>query len=267
MFKALREAYSEIQNTREEVQKQYDEFDMVKWANLSIDTLASKFHPARLPKREALPDLAKLLHGNADTDTESKITPPAQRKLSTVIHQRHWLLLLDRLAKYDEEHPHPTVKHRELKRFVSASQPYAGSYQDMSVDNSDRSTLVPSPEDVIQTQRHFGLHISIGCPLFDAIAAEGGTPDRVGDTLANCGDQTKKHNRVLDEVYKAIQATAPNGVCKGDKESPDTTAMYNDTHVTDIVEVGGAADTGADTCHEVKVKAVTTATHLVGKCA
>ena len=55
---------------------------------------------------------------------------------------------------------------------------------------------------------------------------------------------------------------ARNGVCKGDKESPETTATYNDTHVTDIVEVGGAADTGADTCHEVKVKAVTTATHL-----
>ena len=47
-----------------------------------------------------------------------------------------------------------------------------------------------------------------------------------------------------------------------DGESPETTATYNDTHVTDIVEVGGAADTGADTCHEVKAKAVTTATHL-----
>ena len=79
------------------------------------------------------------------------------------------------------------------------------------------------------------------------------------------GTTALTQHRVLDEVYKAIQATAPNGVCKGDKESPDTTAMYNDTHVTDIVEVGGAADTGADTCHEVKVKAVTTATHLVGK--
>jgi hypothetical protein len=43
MFKALREAYSEIQNTREEVQKRYDEFDMEKWALLSIDALISKF--------------------------------------------------------------------------------------------------------------------------------------------------------------------------------------------------------------------------------
>ena len=30
---------------------------------------------------------------------------------------------------------------------------------------------------------------------------------------------------------------------------------------------GRRGDTGADTCHEVKAKAVTTATHLVGKCA
>ena len=63
----------------------------------------------------------------------------------------------------------------------------------------------------------------------------------------------------------SIQATAPNGVCKGDKESPDTTAMYNDTHVTDIVEVGGEPHTGGDVCHEVKVKAVTTAGHSLGK--
>jgi hypothetical protein len=78
MFKALREAYSEIQNTREEVQKRYDEFAMEKCgpSSRSTDALICKFHPARLPKREALPDLAKCSTAMLTPTPRAKSLPP-----------------------------------------------------------------------------------------------------------------------------------------------------------------------------------------------
>ena len=53
----------------------------------------------------------------------------------------------------------------------------------------------------------------------------------LGDTLANAGEHTTRHNAVLRAGRLAVEAVAIGAVTCGDKGAPEKTADLNSGHV------------------------------------
>ena len=56
---------------------------------------------------------------------------------------------------------------------------------------------------------------------------------------------------------------AAGQVVKGDKEDPESAALYNEGYILDLAEVGGDEETGADVLYEFKVPSPLTKSHVV----
>ena len=189
---------------------------------------------------------------------------PPQRMLNRISQHAAWLNCLDSARRADEVSPHPVIAHREASHFVSVSQPTSAGVLDTAPDGTF-STKVTNRVFATYLQRRGSLNLSCAKKAFDEAEARGEAVDRLGDGYANSADHNRRHNGVLNATYNMVVAVAIGQVVKGDKEDKDKMAAINEGTVTDVVELEGDEDTGAD-CHwEVKVPSPTTGTHKTSR--
>ena len=139
-------------------------------------------------------------------------------------------------------------------RWVAASQEDAGAWLDLFPDGG-RAQSISSGVFELSMQRRGGLPIALAAAAYDQLEHSGESVtrvDRLGDALANGGEYNRRHNKVLNATYQAVQAGAAGAIVLGDKEDPAKTAPLNDTHVLDMAELGARED-GGDVLYEIKV--------------
>jgi hypothetical protein len=213
------------------------------------------FHPKKLPR-----ELPKL---SAVYSVKSNKPPPAQRTLSMIGYHRRWLACLERAKLADATTPHVSTLYREATRFIGGSQEGAGAPFDISPDGS-YATKIPSLQFEVLGQRRGGLDLAVAKTFNDSEALRlGHEVDRKGDEFANNGDRNRKHNRTLNAGERMLSAVAAGQVVKGDKEDPESAALYNEGYILDLAEVGGDEETGADVLYEFKVPSPLTKSHVV----
>ena len=100
--------------------------------------------------------------------------------------------------------------------------------------------------------RH-GLNIAAAKEVHDAAEACGELIDRRGDAEANDADHNRHHNSTHNKAYDLVRAVAVGQVVKGDKADKGSMADLNKGTVTDLVELEGDEETGADSHVEIKV--------------
>ena len=257
-LEAFRSSYEKLCATRLAVATRYeDEFDDITYWTTRLEKFEGHFHPDRLPRK--LPTLAQAL------DPTSDLRMPPQRMLTMVMQHRAWLDCLDAAVQVDKDTPHPEVKHREASHFISISQSTSAGVLDTAPDGTF-STKVTNRTFTACLQRRGSLNLSCAKKAFDQAEASGTavavgkatTTDRLGDGLANNADHNRRHNSVLNATYNMVVSVAIGQVAKGDKEAKDRMANLNEGTITDVVELEGDEETGAD-CHwEVKVPSPTT---------
>ena len=146
-----------------------------------------RFHPAGLPLLDELPPLAEFHVPRGRSGGEADVFDRAQRPLSQVVHHQRWLALRDSLA---------LVGPRELVRFVSASQPFAGAL--FNAVPSQRDFRVSTMHLQIIAQRRLGLPLTV-------LRGFSGGDDDYGDSLTNSHDHTRRHNEVARVLSRAAR--------------------------------------------------------------
>ena len=118
----------------------------------------------------------------------------------------------------------------------------------------DPGARIKSAEFVWSLQRRFGLHLSQPAALFEQLRVDTGVVyDPLGDIITGekATDKSLPHDAALRVLHSATQASATHTVVLGDKENPETTAIYNDGCVVDLAE-GLTGHGGHDLCLEFK---------------
>ena len=245
MFKTLQRAYDTLGAVRQQVADRYDgDFDGRPFHTLRRDTHDGHYHPDQLPRQ--LPAISAVL------DPQSKQSHPPQRMLTRIMHHAQWLANIDAANLADVNEPHPSIPHCEASRYISVSQPTSAGTIDIVPDGTWATTVDNRTLSTYLEFRH-GLNISAASSVHDAAAARGDIVDRRGHAEANTADHNRRHNGVLNKGYDMLLAVAVGQVVKGDKADKSQMAELNEGTITDLCELEGDEDTGAD-CHvEVKV--------------
>jgi hypothetical protein len=130
-------------------------------------------------------------------DTESKITPPAQRTFSMVVLHANWIKFHDALQQFDanstDTFPSP-IRHREGTRLTSHSQFGASAWLDTTPDCTLSFAKQRTALHTIALQRKLGLYLSAAKDANDELAANGDIPDYLGDELCNAREHNRRHN-------------------------------------------------------------------------
>jgi hypothetical protein len=135
------------------------------------------------------------------------------------------------------------------------SQPTSAGLIDV-VPEGTFQTRVGNLELATFLQLRGGLNISAGKAVYDAAEAAGEAAnrcDRTGTIDANDGEHRRRHDGTLNKAYDMVVAVAIGQVVKGDKENKERMAQLNEGTITDLCEVEGDEETGADVHFEVKV--------------
>jgi hypothetical protein len=234
MLRDAREAYDGLRATHERIDTFYAAFDKDKYIPIDAGEKGApkevtRFHPASLPPAKALPPLHVVF------DTESNEKPPAQRSLSAVVHNARWFESLEAATVWDLAHTADTdVRHREMARFVSITQPGAGAWLEVAPDSSF-GTRIDSDDFLVAAQRRYGLHLSMVVEANNVLEAAGEHKlvDRLGDKLAK--EYNRRHNAILRGWHAVLRAIAYGELVLGDKEKAEKTALFNIGHHVDIV--------------------------------
>ena len=236
----------------------------VNYHKCNGEIIDSFFKPQGLPPADKLPPIEQIYDASLRADPESNFTKPAQRQLTQVVLQRRWLECLS-LAKQCDGDPataHHSTRYREAARWVAVGQEGSGAWLDIFPDGS-YAMRIESTYFITALQRRGGLYLSRATGVLDTLEAEGETVDRIGDRLQNSGEYNRRHNALLQSIYKMLSAVAIGSVVLGDKEDKEKTAMFNADHAVDLVECGGADD-GGDVNLEVKCPSATTSSRSEG---
>ena len=144
-----------------------------------------------------------------------------------------------------------TVRHREASRLVSVSTPFADGWLRADPDGTT-ATAIPTDSFRLALQRRCGLWLSAFVDGAASLWDRGVPMDFYGDYTDGRVNHSRRHGGALRSWYDAISAVAHTPVVLGDKMRPAATAHYNEGHVLDICEPGGAPG-GADHITEIKV--------------
>ena len=192
------------------------------------------------------------------TPTTSTTPKLREKQLVAVVHNDLWLNTLDTVNAFDTANTTSTVKRREAKRFISASQTGAGEFLRVVSDDAIRGSTITSSTLLTAVQYRCGAFLTALAPVLDEMTRRGvdvGQSDRLGDTAINEANATTRHNAVNRCIYNARAAVATATVRLGDKGSTTQSRMeasrrfemYNKGHVPDIIEIDAV-----DTLYEVK---------------
>ena len=181
----------------------------------------TRFHPRGLPPRHTLLPLA-------DFGSDSDFLEHAQRRWTQITHQSAWLQLLARLQG---------VSRREAVRFLSVSQPNAGSFLN-AVPKLERFRLHTWAMR-IAVQRRLGLPLQAAAAASAAADAQrsrhGRVFDLLGDVAQNDGEagHQTRHFLLLNELFSALR-----GVWGGQvQREPAEYTSYSD-HRPDVAAEG-----------------------------
>ena len=143
-----------------------------------------------------------------------------------VAHITAWFDGLDSCHAHDAADTNSRIPHREAARYISASQPGSGSWQEQLAPGKDQ--LHSTGNVIIGLQRRNGLYISDGLDE---------------DPLGDNGDRSSviRHNGVLRANYDAARAVATGTTIMGDKNDKNYRKVerfkeYNRDHVPDLIE-------------------------------
>jgi hypothetical protein len=86
--------------------------------------------------------------------------PPSQKALSSVVHHSAWVAHTRSLTDFDARKTDSPMPHREATRFLSASQPCAGSWLDAGLTDTRIRQHNESPAFLTAEQRRLGLYLT-----------------------------------------------------------------------------------------------------------
>ena len=190
---ALQKAHGELLTAHAEVHRVHAKWDLNPVGHDLKGDALFRFHPEGLPLADELPPLSDFHIPRSSSSRPGETSPTdlfdrAQRPLSQVVHHQRWLELRDSLA---------AVSRRELVRFISVSQPFAGAV--LNAVPSQRDFRVATLHLQIMTQRRLGL------PLTILRGFESSDFDCWGDSLSAGHDHTRRHNEVARVLSKACR--------------------------------------------------------------
>ena len=189
-----------------------------------------RFNPKSLPPAKALPSLSELDHALATNVNYYK--PPAQRKLTEVARHVAFHKHEAELAAFDAVTDAATdarggaackaIRHRELTRLVSRSQPLGGKWQ------SNKSTSTVSDLFLAALQYGTGLYLSCALDANCTLESHGQQTDWLGDhthdsTMA-AGERNVRHDAGNLAWYQAARDAidTPVTLCvKANKRDPE----------------------------------------------
>ena len=151
-----------------------------------------RFHPEDLTPASMLPSLADIARGSAACQR-------AQAAFSSIRHHDRWCAIRRDLAANGDR--------RELVRFMSASQPFAGSA--FNTVPSSHWFQMPSEELLIMVQRRLGLELSCLSGISTSQALGGIPIDALGDTLLTHHNHSQRHNGVGKALARAARQAHP----------------------------------------------------------
>ena len=255
-------AYSHVHTTLTAVRTRFACLDAAKYHDIFGDVLPD-FHPP-LPASFEMPALETLC-----LDTDSKTARRLRQKgLSMVMHCASWLDLLDAAHSFDASNPAATVRHREARRVISASQHGSGHFLFVTPDRAIRHSAVRSAALVSSAQYRAGLYISALASPLDAKATRGALvtqSDRLGDIAINASSATARHNAANRCIYNALSAASTCTIKLGDKGDDSAAsrraalarhAHLNATHVPDIIELDDVTTLYESKCYSVLKQSV-----------
>ena len=229
-----------------------------KSSSVAYDKLPPALHLLATAPPARRPDAPR-----PDNATSPK-SPPAQRTLSTIVHQSRFRDCRAAAVQLDLLHPHPTCRNRAQVKLLESAQPEAGEWLNVAPDGT-KGTEIDSDTLLVMLQRRANLDLSVAKGANDALAAAGEIVDRKGDDLQNAGDYTSRHNDTMYAARDMLLSAAAGRIVVGDKEKPWKTAQFNASHVPDLVEMGGDHETGRDILWEIKVPSATKAEYKAGR--
>ena len=157
------------------------------------------------------------------------------------------------------------MPHREATRFLSASQPCAGSWLDAGLTDTRIRQHNESPAFLTAEQRRLGLYLTT--------VVLAGLPGALGDTYANAGEHTTRHNAAMYGWRDAEQEVASGPVVIGDKTPHSRRrltvsaiqyyARFNSGHIPDVIVPEGGRG-GRHLLLEIKVYTPLKLVHNVG---
>ena len=245
-------ACAALSSTLDSVRARHAELDSREYHCVD-GSVESDYHPY-LPDALELPSPESL----RTTPTTSTTPKLREKQLVAVVHNDLWLNTLDTVNAFDTANTTSTVKRREAKRFISASQTGAGEFLRVVSDDAIRGSTITSSTLLTAVQYRCGAFLTALAPVLDEMTRRGvdvGQSDRLGDTAINEANATTRHNAVNRCIYNARAAVATATVRLGDKGSTTQSRMeasrrfemYNKGHVPDIIEIDAV-----DTLYEVK---------------
>jgi hypothetical protein len=164
-----------------------------------------------------------------------------------VVNCACWIDVLDAANAFDATNVGATIRHREARRVISASQVGSGLFLLTSPDLSLPATTIAHDAFISTCQYRAGLYISRLASTLDTRAARGlavTQSDRLGDTAINTTSSTSRHNGVNCLFHDAKRAALTATVKLGDKGDGSAVSRaaalrryshLNATHVPDII--------------------------------
>ena len=249
---AAASACTALATTLSAVRDRFDALDMTEYHCVD-GTVETDYHPY-IPDAFELPSPDTMFTTPSSTTTRLR-----EKQLNMVVDADRWMRTLDRINAFDAANTDATIKRREAKRFISASQTGAGAFLHVSPDRAIRGSAVTSTTLLSAIQYRAGAYLTVLAPVLDTLEARGkaiSQSDRIGDTAINSSNATTRHNGVNRCVHNARAAVATGTLRLGDKGDGSARArgeaarkfdMFNKGHVPDIVEIDAI-----DTLYETK---------------
>ena len=228
----LRTAHSSLLATHGRIDGEYANLDD---RPVGYDVLGDpqfRYHPDDLPPAESLPSLNHISLGDEYTCTQ------AQRRLSAIRHHDRWGALRRDLGA--------DGGNRELVRFISASQPFAGAA--FNAVPSQFDFQIPSDELLIMVQRRLGLELSCLSGITHSVAL-GREVDALGDTFLTYHNHSRRHNEVARVLGRAAKQALNREVLIDSFQSES----FSKGARPDVAVIRGARDRTHNLLLEVKV--------------
>ena len=245
-FVELRDTYAALRAQCESLHAFYAQLEAPEHDYYEYDgQRVLKYKPQNLIPLARLPESIGAFFA-----TSSSLKPPAQRNLCSIVHHGNWRSLHLDLRASDRLST-SAFKARESTRLTACCTEYSGIHLFIS----PKSVKQPSALYLTTLQQRFGLYLSIGVPLWNALEAinEPVTEDdRLGITLAHAANHQQPHKWLCTAWRKASGNATTGTVFLGDKgKGPSTYKEYNEYHVPDVITlrsgcVAGAESVGGD---------------------
>ena len=186
-MQALQSAHAALTAAHTRIDGEYANWDARPLGYDGCGNPLHRFHPEDLPTAADIPTLADMASGKHASCKH------AQRTFSAIRHHDRWCALRRDLGA--------DGGRRELTRFISASQPFAGAAFNTVPSHAYFQT--PSDELLVMVQRRLGLELSCLHGITSSDALGGIAVDAFGDTMLTHHNHSQRHNGVARLLARA----------------------------------------------------------------